>query len=337
MRYYSIEITDPNSGKPILGADGKAFGPYSSFVNGKNVPGALNVEFDMPINSFDQPTTATFVKIWGVPLTTIGQAANFNGADIKIYGGMQKGLPLANPKQSGLLLESVIQQAYGNWQGIEQSLDFQVFGNYGSALSNANLIFNWQKGQQMGDAITQTLSNAFPGYSINVAVNQNLIISESQTAYFQTVGQFAQYVQSTSQNVATASYSGIALDFSSQPLIGQYYSGIRIIPTQNGFNVIDGTTPTTPKQIEFTDLIGQPTWLNIATINFKNVMRADLAVGDYVKMPVTPQITTAQSFSRYRDRATFQGTFIVTSIRHIGHFKQKSADSWVTIVDAVTT
>jgi hypothetical protein len=67
---------------------------------------------------------------------------------IQVFGGMSKGLPLANAVQSGLLMDGTIQQAWGNWQGTEQNINFVAqanssrSGNFGTPDSPVNLVLN---------------------------------------------------------------------------------------------------------------------------------------------------------------------------------------------------
>lgn len=350
MRYYNLEITNSQTGNPVLGADGSKFGPWSSLLPaakgdpnaiGGNNPGALRIKFDIPVYSFDSPMGGGYVRIWGIPLTVLYQASQFNPSpdwsqycDIKLYAGMSKGLPLANPAQSGLIVDGAIQQAFGNWQGTEQTLDFIIvpsggtYGNYGSPQFPKNIVMNWQQGQTIGDAASNALTSAFPGAKITGADQLNSALTlpySQQPGFYQSVEQFANYLKNTSQSIVNGSSGPSA------------YSGVRIIPTQNGFSLFDGTNQGTPKQIAFNDLIGQPTWLSPLTLNFKTVLRADLSVGDSIKMPVTNTVTTAASASQYRNKSTFQGTFEISSIRHLGDSRQPSGDSWVTVVDCFST
>lgn len=319
MRYYAIVVSNATNGKPIQGADGSSFGPYSSQINGVNNPGALDIIFDIPIFTFDTIAGAGYLKILGIGLPVMGQSSQFNGANIQFYAGMQKGLPLASSQPTpALVLESVIMQAYGTWEGTQQSLDFQIFGAFGNALLPKNIVLKWMPGQDLVAAVTQTLTTAFPGSKITTAVKNPIMLPfEMQPGYFQSVGQFAEWVMATSMAI-----------------VGNNYTGLRINRTITGFNIFDGTTMGTPKQINFTDLIGQPTWINFTTINFKTVLRGDIAVGDYIKMPNAIVLNTPQAFSQFRDGPIFQGSFLVTSVRHIGHYKQSSADSWVTVFEA---
>lgn len=347
MRYYNIEITNAQTGAAIKGADGTAFGPWSSLLPaakgsattlGGNNPGALRVKFDIPVTTFDVPISGAFLRIWGIPLTVLYQAAKFNPSpdfssycEIKVYAGMSKGLPLANPAQSGLIVDGAIQQAFGNWQGTEQTIDFIIqplgadYGNFGTTTLSKFLVFDWKPGEQIGAAINRTLTAAFPGAVVAGVTSLNSVLKnpyQRQPSFYQSMAQFSEYVQTTSANIVNGT------DGPSE------YLGVKIVPTQTGFSVFDGSnSPSNPKQIQFVDLIGQPSWTSPLTLTFKAVMRNDLLVGDYIKMPQAQTTTSSSSFSQYRNKATFQGTFQIASVRHLGDSRQPSADSWVTVVD----
>ncbi len=72
MRYYDITITDPlNPSGPVQ--------VYTSWVNGQNDPGALNVLLDIYTVPFATPRGASAIEIWGIPIQTISQATNLRG------------------------------------------------------------------------------------------------------------------------------------------------------------------------------------------------------------------------------------------------------------------
>jgi hypothetical protein len=329
MRYYSIVITDPNSGaivRPKSLASLNLPATWTSFVNGQTLPGAMNVEIDAYISAFATPTADTFVRIWGVSIEEIGQANDLRGKNIQVFGGMQKGLPLANPQQAGLLFEGFILRAYGNWIGTDQTLDLNVQAGTspngtGSIATPKNLVHNWTKGAQLSDSIKNTLTTAFPGYSVDVNISSKLVTTETDVGYYQTPAQYAQYIKDVSKSI-----------------VGGDYAGVDILLKQKAFSVYDGSTQKTPIQIDFKDLLGQPTWIGTQQIQFKTVMRADISVGDYVKLPPTQTTTTSQGAipdgSSQRANSIFQGTFIVTGpVRHVGNFRQSDAASWNTTFD----
>lgn len=307
MRYYKIVVGDRT---------------FSSYENGKNIPGALDIELDIPVTGYAQPMGAGGVMIKGVSLKDIGQASNFNGKDIVIYAGMQKGLPLAKPGQSGLIVRGSVFQATGNWQGTNQNLFFVIQPSTGTNATPENIVLNWKKGTKMSDALQSTLSIALPDLSLDININDNLVLTADEYGYYSTLTQFASYVKIVSQNI-----------------IGGDYAGVDIVISDKTIKVYDGSSQTDPILIDFKDMIGQPTWLNNLTIQTALVMRADLTVGDYIKFP--PAQTTTNPGSTFpggpSQQSVFQGVFQINQIRHVGSFRQPDGNSWVTVVDANST
>ena len=311
MRYYKIVIADPSTSAIV-----KQWTSLSA--TGSVIPGALNVEMDFPVYNFDASNGAAYLKIWGISIQDIGQSFDFRGKNISVYAGMSKGLPLANPAQSGLILSGTINQAFGNWQGTNQSIDFYITQEFGSPDSPKNIILTWEKGTPLSEAIQIALNIGFPDYTAKININPNLVLGQAETGYFQSIGQFAQYVKNISSNIINS----------------PNYAGVNISVKDKIFIVEDGTTQAAPKGIVFTDLIGQPTWINFGTIQFKAVMRADLHVGDYIKMPAGMVTTTQQSYANLRNKSSFSGIFKISEIRHVGNFRQQDANSWVTVINA---
>jgi hypothetical protein len=321
MRYYSLVITDQNGNLVRSAALAPLGAPatYTSFVNGQSLANALNIELDISSVPYSTPIGAGLVRVWGIGLGEIAQASNLNGFNISVYGGMQKGLPLANPAQSGLLMEGSIQQAFGNWIGTSQTLDLILQPFVGEVAAPKNLVFNWVAGTPLADAIATTLAAAFPGYTIEVAISANLVINYTQPGYYQSLFQFASFINGLSASV-----------------IGGDYTGVNIVITGTTVRVYDSTVPKPTIQVAFQDLIGQPTWIDALTIQAKCVMRADIAVGDMIKLPPTLATSSAQSLSQFRNQSAFQGTFQVVQVRHAGNFRQPDAASWVTVINAVS-
>lgn len=332
MRYYAITITDPDSGQVIQGKGLESLNlqsTYTSYVNGQSLPGALNVEFDIPLADFATPNAEAFIRVWGVTIAEIGQANDLRGKNIAVYAGMQKGLPLANPTQNGLILQGFINKAFGNWVGTDMTLDLIVTAGsspsgVGSQAQPKNIVHTWKKGTPLSGAISSTLSTAFPGFTANVNISPKLILTEDDTGYYQTPTQYAQYIRQLSQKI-----------------VGGSYQGVRILLKGKTFSVYDGTSQGSPTQISFLDLVGQPTWIDPLTIQVKTIMRADISVGDYVTLPPTVTTTTSggaiPSGSSQRANSIFQGTFQVGPVRHVGNFRQPTGDAWASIFDVYST
>jgi hypothetical protein len=314
MRYYKIAI----DGGPT----------FTSLVDGRTDPGALNVEMDIVVAPYATPVGGSWARVWGIPLQQISQASDLNGKSIAIYGGMQKGLPLANPRQSGLLAKGTIFPAYGNWIGTDMSLDLMLAPPFGAPTSvkvtdqvaPANIVHNWPKGSSLADAVKSALQTAFPKFSVEVNVSANLKLPQNDVGYYQTMAQYAAYLQAVSRRI----------------LGSQTYPGVQIALAGSVIRVYDGTASSAaqPRKIEFQDMIGQPTWRDFNTLQVKTVMRADVAIGDQLTLPQGIAVaTTSGSAPQFRSRSAFQGTFLVVAMRHVGNFRQPDAASWNTTID----
>ena len=334
MRFYRIIVSDPSSGQVVTppGFSAALLGgaTYTSFVNGKTLPNAWNVELDIPV--IDAATSHGFslARVWGISNAEIAQSNDLNGKNIAIYGGMQKGLPLANPAQSGLLVSGTVFQCFGNNIGLDRTLDFVISpgpasgsspGGIGTLKSPKNFTLNWTAGAPLSGPIQTALQTAFPGCTVKVDIDASIVRPNHEPGFFPTLEQFAQYCRQTSLNIVKT----------------KGYAGVSIVQIGTTINVFDGSAATsgTAKQINFTDLIGQPTWIKSPNISIKTVMRADLAVGSQIKLPQTVVTNSAQANSSLVNQKTsFQGEFKIISLRHVGNFRQSLGDSWVTVIEA---
>lgn len=92
---------------------------------------------------------------------------------------------------------------------------------------------------------------------------------------------------------------------------------------------------TNPKQLMFTDLVGQPTWVKFGTVSVVCVMRADIQVNDYILMPKDSRpIVEAASYTQFRDTTAFKGLFQVSSVRLLGNSRHPDASAWITVLEA---
>lgn len=321
MRYYSITITTPG-GALVRPAPLAPLGLPATYTSlgpgGQTLTNALNVELDLSVVPYATPLSAGLVRVWGISLPEIAQASNLNGFEIKVYGGMAKGLPLANPAQAGLLVQGQVFQAFGNWIGTDQTLDLIIRPSTGEIDNPKNIILNWKAGTKLSEAIAVTLLTAFPDYQIDINISPRLVLSHDQVGYYQNVTQLAALIKNLSADI-----------------VGGSYTGVEVILSEKKFKVYDQTTPARPKLIAFQDMIGQPTWIAPGTIQVKCIMRADISVADYIKLPPVLVTTSAQSFSQYRSQSAFQGSFLVNEVRHVGNFRQRDAASWATVINGV--
>jgi hypothetical protein len=313
MRFYNIVIADPVTG--VTRAQ------YSSIRNdGLNDPSALKVSFDIPFFNSASPAGLAYVKIYGVDFNDIAQARQLNGANIIVLGGMGQGLPLANPQQQGIILFGTIYQAFGNWQGTEISLDLVAAPFFGTESEPVNLSFVWERGVPLSDLVTRILKQAFPASTVTGTYLSSLITYTPVQGFYKNIRQFADWVNTVSK------------DINRDPA----YSGAQITQVADGFKIYDGSAQDNFKKLNFTDFIGNATWTSFDCINFKVMLRGDLAVGDYVQMPPRSNIiNVVNSFSQFRDNISMQNNFLITRIRHLGDSRQPVADSWCTVIDAV--
>lgn len=316
MRYYDIAITGGPS--------------FTSLVNGRTSPGALNVEMDVFAFNYSTPSgggtdVQSWVRIWGVPLSLISQASDLNGKEIIIKGGMAKGLPLATAaaNQAGVLVRGKIYPAFGNWIGTDMTLDLVLSPYTGSAVTPTNVTQDWKKNTKMSDAIKATLKTALPNLKPKIEISDKLILPYDSPWVYQTLQQFADFCRTISVSILGAGASN------------SKYPGVNMTIKGDTVYVYDGTQSSGQKSkaIQFRDMIGQPTWLG-AEINFKTMMRADLQIGDIIEMPNAIPIQTPLS-SLARTRPTFRGKYQVTQARHLGNYRQPDAGSWATVFNAV--
>jgi hypothetical protein len=305
-------------------------------ANGLTDPGALNIEMDIPVVSEDIPSGQGYLKIWGISLDMVNNASKLNYKNITIYAGFQKGLPLANaqilasPVRNGIIFKGSIYQAFGNWQGNEQTIEMFL----GPQLSpntkpgqNTPMILTCPIGANYGSSIRSALELA------GITVDSLSISPSLSTAILPAIGSHP-----TLFDFATAIKSASKATLSFVP----GYDGIKIIRKQPNsvtslpmVTVTDNTAPPTsaPISINFSDMIGQPVWLDFNTLQLKLMMRSDISIGMQVLLPPNYAILTAQSQSQLKNGIAYTGTAYVNAVRYIGNFRQETGDSWITIVD----
>lgn len=319
MRYYEIKISpsklSATAFKPIV---------YSSLTAGKKDNGsALAVDIDLFQTWYSQPAQNGFITIRGVNFAQLNQSANFNFAKIQVYVGMSKGLPYANQKQAGLIIDGTILQCFGNWLGNDVSLNFVVAPATYDPNKTVNLSFDWKKGISLTDAVTATLKNVeeYKDIPVNGQFSEDLIYPQDAAGQYPDLQSFSNAIAKLSRQV----------------IKDKTYIGAQIASTPSGFLLFDATSSKVKtNNIAFTDLVGNLTWKDLATINAKLIMRSDLNVGDYIVFPKgSPVLNTVNNFSQFRNNVSFQGKFIITSIRHVGSSRQPDGNSWCTVVDAV--
>jgi hypothetical protein len=202
-------------------------------------------------------------------------------------------------------------------------------GGVGTLAKSRHLVLNWQGGQPLGPALKQCLQTGFPGFMVpDPQISANIIRPQGDTpsGFYDTLEQLSQVVKRVSKSIVQT----------------PGYAGVRISLSGTTINVFDGTQQggMSPKvtEIAFEDLIGQPTWIESPAIQIKTVMRADLDLRSQIKLPPTLVVNTQQANSQIlNQRANFQGTFNIVSVRHVGNFRQPTADAWMSVIEAIPT
>ncbi len=286
-------------------------------------PNALNVELDISQYAYHTTNNKSYLRVWGIPLSMILSAKQFNQKSIKVSAGMQKGLPLANPNQQGLLAQGTVFPCVGNWVNTDMTLDFYFAPAVGNTTvqGSANVTHNWQARTQLKTAVQQTLQTAFPQLTPKINISPNLVLNYTDTGIYQSLVQYAQYIHTISKNIITDSK----------------YQGVAISIKGNTITVQDATTQQSgPKTINFQDLIGQPIWTGLNTAQWKTVMRGDFDIGDVAKLPKSQATLTSAAGPQLQGSQSsniIQGSFIITAIRHVGNFRQSDWPSWCSIFD----
>lgn len=328
MRFYEIDLFAPGSTTPTR--------TFTSFPGGQFDPGALNVEFDLTVAPYGTPIGGQSITIEGISIADLMQPQQFapqivNGAlqpgmTLVLKGGMGKGLPLANPLQQGTLLKGQIWQAFGNWEGTEMTLDFVINPGGFDSDNPGNFVLNWQAGQPLSTALQNCLSVAYPSTPLAVNISPHLVQSSTEMHYCGTLEEMAQYIQGVTNG----------------QFLGSTYTGVHIVMQGGALSVFDSTATPTTTQLNFSDLVGQPTWIEPNVLQVKLVMRGDLQIGVSVKMPVglsgqAGQVTTSGNSlpSSTNYLTTFSGSFLITEMRHIGNFRSPDGGSWVTVINCV--
>jgi hypothetical protein len=350
VRYYDLKITKQDGTLYQFKSCGAAFGGQTTLtsllptgpqnpVSGLTNPAALQIEFDIPLAHFTDPDgQSAWLRVWGLGLSDLGHASDLNNLNVQIFGGMAKGLPLANPAQAGLLMQGTILQCFGNWIGMDQTLDmlFAVGGAAASGSTTGNFIgtgadipgnfaFNMPAGMPLATAIANTLMTALPDIPPSIAISPNLVLNYDQVGHYTSLYAFASFVRALSQGI----------------IGGTDYDGVQIVSDGTSIKIFDSLGPTPiagVTAIAFQDLIGQPTWIAPNTISFKTVLRADIHQGDTVSLPQALVTQTGAANSNFaatpQTSLTFSGQFIVTNCHHYGHSRQPSADAWNTTYQA---
>lgn len=311
MRFYDLQITDPTSGKTTFSA--------GSYPNGTYDPGALNVIFDLLVYPQATPMGASTILIEGIDPALLTNAQQFAKQQVTFKGGMGQGLPLANPAQQGLLAQGEVFQVFANWIGTEVNLALVLIPSSYTLANPGNIVLNWTSGTSLSTALQNTLKAAYPKASVQMNIADTVLSHDEK------------HNASTLSGLAT-----LLNDITT--------TGVQIVINGNTIQVYDNTYKPGPKQLVFTDFVGQPMWIQPNVIQIFTVLRGDIQMGDilqmpqgYVNLPGFVQTTANAQPSLNNYKSAMQGNFIVQAIRHIGNLRQPNGNAWTTVINAAAT
>jgi hypothetical protein len=240
------------------------------------------------------------------------------------------GLPTTNAitDLSGNIIKLVSNFDIGPATSVVGGMTTSFFGggNISPLSAPINLIHNMMPGTDLSGAIQDTLSKAFPQANINVLISQGIKMGYQDAGMYQSVEQYADYIQKLSQSA----------------LGSKDYQGVQLTSYNNTLTALDFTQPVSNGEINYLDLIGQPTWLDIQTISVKVVLRGGLHVGSYVTLPQTlvnfagADAMLPGNAPDQRTHISLPGAYKVYKILHIGDFRNPDGASWSTNYELLT-
>ncbi len=311
MRYYSLTVKNKA---------GKIINKWESHPKGEFDPGALNIEFDIITSPYSEPIGTQVIMIHGISLADISQAKKYSGMLVELHAGMKEGLPLASPKQAGLIAAGQIFQSFGNWEGTEMVLNFVITPSTYSLSNPGNIVLNWKKGTNLKDALSAIFLLAYPDYP--VSLNMSAVSTEIDIVHYcSSLDQLGSFVEKTTRAMGNPVYITI--------------HGGKII-------VYDALYKPSVIKLDIYDFVGQPVWIGVNDMQVKVTMRADTLMGLKVEMPKELEsspgvvLTSAASYpSQEKYKSSFKGEFYIRNVRNIGNYKAPSGASWVTILNCL--
>lgn len=314
MRYYDLKIFKTGSATP--------YRHWTSKPNGKYDPAALNIIFDILTASYGQPFGAQMITVEGVPLSDLAQSQQFAGMQLVLSAGMDSGLPLANPKQIGVIFSGEIYQCYGNWQGTDMTLDFVATPSSYTLDNPGYFVLRWMKGVELADALKTTLQQAYPDYVIQMNISGGFVQKHDEPHRCSTLEQLASWVAQITKK--------------------RFNNEVHITVQAGQIIVADNSYSPPPVDIQFQDLVGQPVWIGVDQIQVKTVLRGDISLYSRIKLPEgllnTPGFVTTSTAaypSSEKYKTTFNGAFTVSEMRQIGQYRASDGTSWVSLINCI--
>ncbi len=242
--------------------------------------------------------------------------------------GIDKSIaPLAADATAGVIgaLAQLASSGFENIGGVTS----YFFGQGGTVAKPLNIVHNMMPNMLLSDAIKKTLNVAFPNAKINISISPSLKLAYQDAGMYQSLPQYAAYIKQLSHSIlGSDKYGGVRMS-SHGPSIDVWDA------TGGPTSVVSGNKVT----MGFVDLIGQPSWIGVNSINFKTVMRSDIHIGMFVKLP--PTLMTVTQAAGYEGAKAgvmaFDGDFVITSVTHIGDFRNPDGNAWCTVYEAATS
>lgn len=186
-----------------------------------------------------------------------------------------------------------------------------------------NFMLVWRAGQSLNDALTSMFSIVYPGMPVSINIGSNIVNDYDFI-----------HRASTLEGIASILHDFTDSQFG-QPVTHTIQCGKLV--------VFDSTYQPAPIEIEFTDLVGQPTWIQKKTMQMKTVMRGDLQIGSIITMPKgfsnAPGLVTTQGASypsSIKYKSAFQNNFQIVEIRHVGEYRSPDGAAWASTFNCLS-
>lgn len=358
MRYYKLTVTPPAAAKPTPGPAQvpapvtttspqlrrfEQAGPYTwtSAPGGIPDPSALLVEFDCITGPLRSPVLpGSRITVHGISLKYLDQAQNFapvltsqTGQQSQFWslrldaGFIAPGLPLEDTAHTGTIIEANVIESYGNWIGTDMSLTFVV----GPFNPHGNFTMSWRKGTPLADALHTTLDPVFGAGNVKVTLASTYVSAWDKLPSHETLTGLARWLYADTK------------DQPGGPVTVNWSRG-QVAVTDRA----SSTASPVVHQVQWTELMGQPTWVASNTLSVQLVMRGDLVVNDYIELPQSinghaasgqPSLVTVSvdNTAAIKYQSTFGGRYQITQLRYLGNSRSTDSTGWSVVVQCIVT
>lgn len=337
MRYYKLEF-ESLDGKPYrLPGVENPIGPIESR---KGL--GLNLDFDIQYRGVDVVRASTKVVIRGLPLQYMKQGSNFKDCIIRLTAGFEPGLPIAKklaPYTGRILLGRVV-NSWSDWQGDDQKLNLIVDSTprLTTSLHEEPFLMVGKKGEKLSAVIKRCFEQAF-------GINREIVVVISDKYVLPEDMQAAGTLRHIATTLREISREWAGIDENTED--GREM--IQVLDTPEKIAVFDESIDTYQaedeariKNLQLSEIIGQPYMIGLTRIGFKTSLRADLRPGDHVFIPES-LFDGAIGFSGSArvqpndyQKSLISGGFNIVTVNHIGGFNDPDGNSaWVTLFEAI--